>query len=519
MSERNIVNIINFIRAEEPRDPSLDLVEPVVNQIRLCREHNLPGTWLVQYDALLELPFVDLLRDLDERHEIGAWFEVMQCLVEEAGLPWRGRPGYSWDWHADCGFSVGYTPTERERISDVFMGKFREVFGYYPRSVGSWLMDAHLLGYLSDRYGIIASCTCKDQWGTDGYTLWGGYYSQAFYPSRKNAFMPAQHETDQIPVPVFRMLGSDPIYQYDLEPDENGRQLVMTLEPVYKDGGGCPTWVDWFFDVTFGAPSISFGYAQVGQENPFGWPLMADGLEYQIPLIARKAAAGEITVETLADSAAWFRSRYPVTPSSAITALSDWKNEGRKAVWYCSRFYRASLLWDRSGFQVRDIHLFDEDYPERYLTGPCTEHFCTYDTLPVLDGLLWSDKNRRAGVRLYEQLPDGSRRYLDGEPEVREDGEYLRVRWESYGVTVEIDCAPAELAFRVSSQSKPVPWGMEVSWGTSKETALQTVDGGELRFTHNGHSYAVRCSGGEFAESAPASVDIIGVGDQVAFIF
>ena len=29
--------------------------------------------------------------------------------------------------------------------------------------------------------------------GTDGYTLWGGYWNQAYYPSRLNSYMPAQH--------------------------------------------------------------------------------------------------------------------------------------------------------------------------------------------------------------------------------------------------------------------------------------------------------------------------------------
>ena len=80
-------------------------------------------------------------------------------------------------------------------------------------------------------------CICKEQIGTDGYTLWGGYWNQAYYPSRLNAFMPAQTERLQIDVPIFRMLGSDPIYQYDC-----GRgtfnQPVVSMEPVYKDSGG-----------------------------------------------------------------------------------------------------------------------------------------------------------------------------------------------------------------------------------------------------------------------------------------
>ena len=230
-----IVNIINFIRDVEPRDSKLDLVEPVVNQIKLVEKYGLAASWLVQYDTLLDNRFTDLLKNLDERQEVGAWFEVVQPMVEAAGIEWRGR--FPWDWHVNVGFSVGYTPDEREKLADVFMEKFRQVFGRYPRSVGSWFIDAHTLMHLYKRYGIIASCNCKDQWGTDGYTLWGGYYNQAYYPSRVNSYMPAQHAQEQIPVPIFRMLGSDPIYQYEAGID-GGAQGVVTLEPVYPGVGG-----------------------------------------------------------------------------------------------------------------------------------------------------------------------------------------------------------------------------------------------------------------------------------------
>ena len=59
--------------------------------------------------------------------------------------------------------------------------------------------------------------------------------------------MPAQTEEGQIPVPIFRMLGSDPIYQYD---DGLGqeRQGVISLEPVYEKAGMDRRWVDYFLE-------------------------------------------------------------------------------------------------------------------------------------------------------------------------------------------------------------------------------------------------------------------------------
>ena len=71
---------------------------------------------------------------LGERCEIGGWFEVVQPLVEEAGLEWRGRKGFKWDWHSHVGFSVGYTHEERKRLVDTyedFSGVFWRISGQY----------------------------------------------------------------------------------------------------------------------------------------------------------------------------------------------------------------------------------------------------------------------------------------------------------------------------------------------------------------------------------------------------
>lgn len=496
MSETAIVNIINFIRGVEPRDSSIDLLGTVEKQIHLVQNYGLPATWLLQYDALINLSYQSLLKNLDSSHEIGAWFEVVQPQVEKAGLPWRGRPGFPWDWHAQVGFSIGYTPRERELLADVLMTDFKEIFGYYPSSVGSWFMDAHLIAYLHERYGVSTCCICRDQWGTDGYTLWGGYYSQAYYPSKKNSFMPAQNQTNQIPVPIFRMLGSDPIYQYDAGISANG-QSVMTLEPSYPEGGGNPEWVDWFLGQVLLSPSLSFGYAQVGQENSFGWPIMEKGLTYQIESLQKMKEKGKIHVETLESSGKRFRSKYPLTPSSAVTALEDWKGEGRKSVWYDSSFYRVNLFWDSNGFSIRDMRLFDEEYAERYLDQVCRTDSCIYDTLPVIDGLLWGDGESCAGIHLIEILPDGQSKPLEGASvSVQESRNSLIVRWALQdNESAEVHCDPTSWTLIYPSARK---WALEFQRDKSKSIPVVSILDKELQYRYEGFSYKIRLKSGEF---------------------
>jgi hypothetical protein len=221
--------------------------------------------------------------------------------------------------------------------------------------------------------------------------------------------MPAQTETGQIPVPIFRMLGSDPIYQYDTGLGGN-RQGVISLEPVYQGrngGGGERFWVEWFFRSMFDEPCLAFNYVQAGQENSFTWAIMQKGLEIQIPKLDSLQKQGKVRIETLEASGRWFREKYPLTPPTAVTALSDYRNQGNKTVWYNSRFYRANLIWEGDSFRFRDVHLFDEHMESDYLTKAGTSNQCIFTTLPFIDGFLWSSKDKKAGLRLTDK--DGNR--------------------------------------------------------------------------------------------------------------
>ena len=432
----NIVNIINFVRNNGNDSEREKLWLTTKHQVIWLKKYHLPSTSLLQYDALIDRRFTDFLKQqLDSQDEVGIWLEVVRPLAEKAGIAWRGRDGRTWDHHSHVGFCIGYPPQVREKLVDECMEEFRNIFGHYPKSVGSWHLDAHTLGYLEARYAITTSCICKDQWGTDGYTLWGGYYNQAYYPSINNAFTPAQTEETQIGIPVFRMLGNDPIYQYDEDivfagnPGCYSREYlgeVMTLEPTSPCGKD-PAWVEWYID-NFKDNNLSFGYSQVGQENSMGWEGMKDGYTGQMQLIAEKLKRGEIRVETLRQTGKWFREKYKLTPVSCMAAMSDWRKLNHRSIWYYSRFYRVNILEKTPGWKrqsqasdcisnggwrresicwIRDLQLFNDRYPERYLHDTCKTRNCIYDNLPVCDGANWSSGNTRAGI--YPVVsPEGS---------------------------------------------------------------------------------------------------------------
>lgn len=503
-----IINIINFIRQTDYRVENTDslLYETVCEQVKLVNKYDLPATFLLQYDALINPLYQDLLKSkLNDHSEIGAWWELTQPQIEAAGIKWRGE--HSWVSHANIAFSTGYTKEERERLVDVYMAKFKEIFGTYPKSVGSWFIDAHTLGYMYDKYKIVASCNCKDQVGTDGYTLWGGYWNQAYYPSRVNAYMPAQTEEGQIPVPIFRMLGSDPIYQYD---DGLGqeRQGVISLEPVYEKAGMDRRWVDYFLESIVDQPCLAFNYAQAGQENSFTWSNMSKGLEMQIPILDSLRKENKIRVETLGESGAWFKECFKVTPATAVTTLTDVRGEGNKTVWFNSRYYRANLLWEKGTFRFRDIHLFDESYKSAYLEKPGDGNQFLFYTLPVVDGFMWSEGLDRAGLRIVRLDKDGDKEELAlDHPVVTEIGKDTLVvsAEDSKGHAFKITFYETRFEVAALSKEADFSWALELKAAAGKELPFTVIEDKAVNASFDGFNYVITCEKGHIRKPESGS--------------
>jgi hypothetical protein len=499
---RKIVNIVNFIRLLEPRDAQITqdvLYQTVVSQVEIMKKYKLPGTFLLQYDALMDPRYQKLLSALPkESFEIGAWWELPQPLIEKAGIKWRGK--YSWDWHSDIGFSVGYSPAEREKIIDVYFADFKKIFGYYPKSVASWVIDAHSLNYMYDKYKIVASANCKDQVGTDGFTLWGGYWNQAYYPSRVNAYMPAQHAEKQLPVPVFRLLGSDPIRQY-----ADGR-TVTTLEPVYGHAGGNLQWINWFFQTFANDPSLGFNYTQAGQENSFTWDAMKKGLEIQMPIIAQLREQGKVQVETMAQSGQWFKKNYKVTPATTFTVTKDLGNSDKKTIWYNSRFYRINLLWEKGSLRITDIHLFNETVPDKYLNAVTTTNQSFFYTLPVVDGFLWGKAGNPAGLQLMDNIGGQEQAIKGGDPIFTNSGKSTaHISWPVQNGSFEIDLKEKSIMVRL--KGKPLSgWFLDFNATNRQNLPLTNIKADHMDYVFDNHPYQLVATKGSFEKPSNGSV-------------
>ncbi len=477
----NIVSIMNFVRGCEPRDPSKDLIRPVREQIALAKRYDLKNTFLLQYDAIIKPEFSQLfIENADDNTELGIWIEIVRPLVEKVGIEWRGRPGYDWDWYVNPGLLMAYTRSEKEALIDEIMSKFSEVFGFLPKSVGSWLLDAYSVEYMQKKYGIQAFGICREQLAVDAYTLWGGPYNQPYYPSRTNILCPSQSAQTRIDAPVFRLLGIDPIRGYNEERYSAGDIYTGgcgTIEPVWSLGQS-KVAMEWFFKTYFENENMGIAYAQVGQENSFGWESMAEGLELQYAMVKEYADAGKFSVVKMCEAGEMFKAAFSDTPAAAIVADSDpVSNERYRTVWFTNKNYRANLLLDNGAMYFRDMQKFDDKYSERYTDEPCLTWDAVYDALPLVNERVWSEKNMHdAGIDFNGEYS------VSG---VTRDGGTL---------TVAVKDKSGKDAKIVFGERTVELIALDGKWtfGSFKDVSLC---GSTLKFKHNGFEYSVKLVG------------------------
>lgn len=483
----NIVNIMNFVRGLDPRHHR-DLIKPLKNQIELNKKYGFENTFLLTYDAFINPEFSDILIEArDDAMEIGIWVETCRQLTESVGIAWRGRPGFDCEMYVDPGYLPAYTDHEKELMIDEIMEKFREVFGEYPKTAGSWIIDAHSMRYMSEKYNIRAFGICREQLSVDAYTLWGGPYNQPYYPSVKNMLSPAQTAENQINTPVFRLLGIEPIRGYNQYRYANAPECRVgaTMEPVYHYGRS-EHYMRWFFETFFENENLGVGYTQVGQENTFGWEAMEEGIKLQYALVDEYAKAGKIKVMKMCDAGELFSKTFKSTPPVCISAERDpVKTLDYRSIWYSCKNYRMNIFLDKGMLYFRDIMKFDENYEENYAHEPCRQPSAEYDTLPVVDERCWS------GTNLHEAGLDFDGKYVLSEVDRDDDKLVISAKCEENGSDVKI---------LLDENSITVCGGGTLRWhfGNFKD---YREENNTIYFKHNGFDYKA-CVEGELTPEA-----------------
>lgn len=492
---------MNFVRRIDEREQNSTerLLEFTTQQLRLVNEYGVDNTFLLQYDTVCDEDFVSLFKnEATDKTELGLWYEIAEPLTSACGIPYKSEKGWKWDWHIIPGYSMAYPPSQREQLIDEAMRKFKEVFGYYPKTVGGWVIDTHTLNYLYEHYGISAAAICRDQADTDAYTLLGGYFNGAYYPSKNNIFTPAQSGDMQTNVPVFRLLGPCPIHNYDnhkYSSDEFRAQkssVCFTLEPCWYMG--CQDdIVDWMFDCFYSEESLGFAYSQIGQENSFlrQKEQVLRGTRMQIEKLIER---GDVQFKKMGDTGELFKARFPEkTPATSVVALDNFDSTDVQSVYYDCSNYTANLFRFEDRIFFRSLFVFDERIEDLYLKNTCTTFDAIYENLPVVDSMTCPDEDKkRCGMMIAEGvIPFAAEKTADG---------VLKVTFGDNSVTF-------------FDNSIEVAADTLILYANSQKGNVSITDRG-LDFEYKGHNYRLDVSGASVSQR-DGNIELTSVGDKI----
>jgi hypothetical protein len=221
-----------------------------------------------------------------------------------------------------------------------------------------------------------------------------------------------------------------------------------------------------------------------------------------MPLIARLRDEQKVIVQTLAESGQWFRDHYKITPATSVTVNTDIKGSNLKTVWFNSRFFRINLLWENATLRIRDIHLFNEDFPSVYTTAKASSNECSFFTLPFVDGYIWSRPKKIAGLR-FKAIIDGKEQLLEGtDPTIISPAPgNLHITWplKSMIGTLVIDIDEQEVKMKIEGD-KPIDWFLDMTTSDNVKLPFLKINSAKIDCRVEGMNYNIRATKGLFSK-------------------
>ncbi|MCL4415380.1 MAG: hypothetical protein M1365_01570 [Actinobacteria bacterium] len=383
----SFVSIVNPVRGSDFWDQKDQLPETaVLGQIASLKNFNLPATWLLRFDVFDNKNIIDQLksRPLDEK---GLFLEVTPSWVNQAKVDYRK----SGSWHtAGSAFLTGYERGEREKLIDASFEKFKNIFGYYPVTVGAWWIDSYSLGYMQKKFGIVGALIVSDQYSTDNYQIWGQYFGTPYYPAKNNALHPAQSLDNKLNVVMMQWAPRDPVNGYG-----NG-VLESTFSVQSND------YIDYHnLDIKYFSSLIEiytnqkfnqFAHIVVGLENSYQWSKYSQEYGKQIGVLAEKMSTGKLSVVTMKDFAIWYADTFPKLSPRQIIVADDPLGSFKKVVWFMDPYFRAGWFFNSEGSVFRDIRQYTGGEEELCFQTRCESvNFATTATR-VLDSVSFGHK-------------------------------------------------------------------------------------------------------------------------------
>lgn len=432
---KQFITIVNPVRISS-YNPSAE--ESLKVQYGEISKNELTATWLLTYDALLRPGINDIVSSMTSDQEIGVFLEVTPRLAMDAGVVYNKSDS----WHRPNSlFTSGYKQHERLKLIDQLFNEFFRKYKYYPKSVGAWWIDSYSLEYMQKKYDVIANLGVTDQYSTDGYQIWGQYWSVPFYPSKNHSAMPAQNINNKIDVVTIQWAPRDPLNGYGL-----GDSSLYSIQD-YLTIGLKDDYLISLIDLYSTSNNNKFGQVTFGLESDLPAEGYKGAYARQIKLIKQYEQSRDIGVKSMKEFAYWYKNNFPNLSPDHLIQSNDLLGKPLQAIWYQNTQYRIGLVYDKTdkSLSVVDFRSFHDNFQEPYYLSPNNQIKLSINIPSILD--IVSDKNtnwnlQNLNLMSINRLAEGAELVFENDKKIVFKNDQLEIINIDYSIPSFVEKSP-----------------------------------------------------------------------------
>ncbi len=370
-----VITLINPIRGNELGHEHENLLTGLKAQWETTHSLHIPATWLWQYSALENSNLIDFAKSQMKGQEFGLFLEIDRNFTQKSHVQYRGRGPW---YFSDGLFLFSYDLQERKKLIDTAFAKFKQTFGYYPKTVGAWWISADSLVYMQKKYGITGAMRAADQFDLDVYTIWGTPWSIPYLASKENGGIPASTFDSSTKVVMMQWADRDPTEGYG----NIWQHSTYSLQDFELKGYDI-NYFDYLSHVYLQKPlsQIIIGLENGGSAKAYG-----DNTHYKHVLdeAAKLQSEHKAVIATAQDYAHMFLQNHQVFAPNHYFLTKDYKTNDQ-SFWYNSPNFRIGIQKKGDKISLVDYRNYQTKTPEEFSLLPNSQGFLHIDTPAIID--------------------------------------------------------------------------------------------------------------------------------------
>lgn len=373
MNNKMYLNVIHRVDSEEKDINALKF------QLQEAHRLNLKVTNLVTYPALFKGEIVSYIKGQKAIYgdEIGIHFH---CMVNE-----EFKEQFKTEEQAIYFYSV----ENKKAIITSFFEKFKEGFGFYPESVGSYILDAQTINIIKEKYPSVkvSIINCFEE-GVKMYEgnnhSWylfsdGGPWG-AYYPSKTNSLCPALGSEDDAGIVGLPHLNRDMLLALTSRDDYFASHPINLMRAKINNGNESMYMYRFIDKWIEQAKYNGYSYYSFFVSSPWIAPGQGfiDSLEDAKELytkalcyLKKKIDEGKVESLTMTEFADWYRENVEI----ANHEVNLWEDilcgSKRQMFWFVDPYFRVAVDPNMGG-SICDLRAYSGRLEKNL--GPDTEH-------------------------------------------------------------------------------------------------------------------------------------------------